>query len=114
MLTNQSRICWMKNGLSPNWPTPHSGKLMSLRCRAAKVAMPFQAERRLQIEIPPAFFRRAFQFEIVDEADVIDEIVARISEVRRHLPADPIPTPVEFEFARGRLKISTTRRNAAM
>src|SRR4029079_19217672 len=59
---------------------------------------PFQAEWRLDVEIVPALFGRAFVLEVVDvEAYVVDGFDAVISRIRRRLLRPPPRAPVEFE-----------------
>src|SRR6266545_3082434 len=69
-----------------------------LAVQTRKLAVPFQAEWRLDVEGVPALFDRAFMLEVVDvETDVVDDVVAGIARVRRHLLRPPSRTPVELE-----------------
>src|SRR3989440_7175810 len=61
-----------------------------------KVAVPFEAERRLQIKSVPAILDRAFLLEVIDiEADVIDDVVTGIGEIGGRILRAPSRTPVE-------------------
>src|SRR5471030_2290626 len=66
-----------------------------------KVALPLQAERRSQIIGVPPLLRRTVIFEIIHiKTDSIDDVVARIGQIRRKLLRSPSRTPVVFEVVR--------------
>ena len=63
-----------------------------LAVQTRKLAMPFQAEWRLDVEIVPALLRRAVVLEVVDvETDVVDDVVAGIAQRPPASPAAPTP-----------------------
>ena len=82
----------MKNGIVAEIADAPFRIAHALAVPGGKVPLPLQAERRVQIVGVPALLRGAVMFEIVDiETDVIDDIVARVGQIRRRNPAVPIP-----------------------
>src|ERR1700761_2261251 len=77
------------------------GKAHQLAMAGGEILLPFQAERRLQVMRIPALLDGSGIFEIVDiEADIIDDIVARIDAIRGDFLRAPARTPVDLEVAR--------------
>ena len=88
------------------------GEAHALAMPRGEIAMPFEAEWRLQIEGVPSLLDGAFLPEVVDvEPDIVDDIVAGIGEICGAVLRSP-SVPVIFEVARVPAEDSTTRRNA--
>src|SRR6202035_790346 len=90
-----------EEGIVAEIADPPFGVAHGLAVASGKIAVPLQAERRVQIEVVPSLLDGTVIFEIVDiEADVIDDVVAGISAIGSTVLRAPARAPVVFETDR--------------
>ena len=74
---------------------------MGFAVPGGKFLVPLQTKRRVQIELLPSLAGGTLIFEIVDvETDVIDDVIAGVSEIGGRVLGSPARAPVIFEAAR--------------